>query len=127
MDPKFVLLEKPDPDRSQEIKALEKDVAELADMYKILNQTIEDQNQPLNLINDRIESTQLNVIEANQELVVAQRYQNNRRYYLLLGGGLLVTAIGGPTLLGLKATCILIPGVIAVAKGYDYLSKTDKS
>ena len=109
--------------RAEKIKKLDNDVKQLAEIFVDLNQTIQPHDEILQTIDHHVNLTNTNVNIAHQEMVIAEQYQNNYQYYLTFGGSLIATAIGGPYLLGFRATCVLIPSIVAVAKGYEYFKK----
>lgn len=126
IEPEFILLSNDNRsliEHSRSIKSLQKDIVEIAEMFSTLNEVVTQQEQSINILSDQITSAQINTEQANIELSASKQYNDNYHYYFAFGGGLVLTLIGGPSLLGIKATCMVASGVVATALGINYLNK----
>ena len=104
--------------RSQSIEELQKDITEMSQMFKMLDDIVVQQSQQLNIISDQILSAKIKDDDALTQLSQTKKHNDSRNYSLVFGGSLLLIMIGGPTLLGIKTTC-----VIATLMGINYLNK----
>lgn len=71
-------------ERYEEIKSIEEQFGELADMYKDMRYLIEEQGQKLDIIQDHIENAHFEVERANKELEKARDYQPSLTNFLKL-------------------------------------------
>ena len=109
-------------DHAQSIAKLQKEITEMTEMFKSLNEVVEQQNQPITTIGDQIQSATVQTKKAQTELIQAKQY-SDKYHYLMFGGGLVLTLIGGPVVLGIKVTCVVASGFAATAMGVNYLNK----
>ena len=59
---------------SQSIAKLQKEITEMAEMFGTLNEVVQQQNQPLIIITDQIQSTKVTTENAQVELIQAKQY-----------------------------------------------------
>jgi len=65
--------------RKEEIQRIERDVIEVAEMFKDLDHLVNEQQVQINIIDDNIQTAKTHVESAHEELVGAESYQKSAR------------------------------------------------
>jgi len=98
--------------RTHEFEKISRNVAEVAELFRELNELVTVQQESIDLIEDNISSTKEKVKEAEQELVKAEKYQKKSRWLKVGVAGLVATSMGVPMgiLFGTKIAFGVISG-----------------
>ena len=98
--------------RTKEYKKLERDIIEISQMFKDLNELIYGQQDTLDLIECNISTTKEKAEKAEKELIKAEKYQKKSRWLKVGTVGILATGLGMPLgiLFGAKVAVGVVSG-----------------
>ena len=99
-------------ERTKKLQQLSKDMTELAELFKDLNELVFDQQDTLDLIECNISSTKNKVNVAEKELKKAEKYYKKSRWLKFGAVGLLAAGVGTPVafIFGAKIAIGVISG-----------------
>ena len=95
---------------NNELDKLSKDVIELDETFRIVNDLVSIQSEKIDLLIDNIENTVSNVENGEKELIVSKnlQYAGNKKKIILTGVGLCVLSISAGSFLGYTLPVVLI-------------------
>lgn len=98
--------------RTKEYKKLERDIIEISQMFKDLNELVYGQQDTLDLIECNISTTKEKAEKAEKELIKAEKYQKKSRWLKVGTVGILATGLGMPLgiLFGAKVAVSVVSG-----------------
>jgi len=101
-------------ERTEKLQQLSRDMSELAELFKDLDELVTGQQDTLDLIECNISSTKDKVVVAEKELVKAEKYQKKSKWLKLGVAGLIATGIGTPVgvLVGAKVAIGVASGSV---------------
>jgi hypothetical protein len=95
---------------NNELDQLSKDVIELDETFRMVNDLVSIQSEKIDFLIDSVDNTLSNVENGNKELIVSKnlQYDGNKKKILLTGLGLSVLSISTGSFLGYTLPIVLI-------------------